>query len=123
MMNNFSLDIKTIANNWFEAFNKHDLDMLLSLYDKDAEHFSPKLKIRQPETKGLIKGKAALHNWWEDSFQRLPSLNYEVTKLIADEKCIFMGYIRHVIGEDDLIVGEVLEIENNLIVKSRVYHS
>jgi hypothetical protein len=45
---------------WFEAFNKHDLEMLLALYDNNAEHYSPKLKIHQPETNGLIKGKDAL---------------------------------------------------------------
>jgi hypothetical protein len=33
-----------------------------------------------------------------------------------------MEYIRHVSGEDDLQVGEVLQIENGLIVFSRVYH-
>ena len=48
-----------IALKWFEAFNEHDLEKLLSLYDDNAEHFSPKLKVRQPETNGLIKGKDA----------------------------------------------------------------
>jgi len=33
-----------------------------------------------------------------------------------------MEYIRHVDGEEDLKVGEVLEIKNGLIVFSRVYH-
>jgi hypothetical protein len=33
-----------------------------------------------------------------------------------------MEYFRHVNGEEDLPVGEVLEIENGLIVHSRVYH-
>ena len=117
-----SSEIKSIALKWFEAFNKHDLEMLLNLYDDNAEHFSPKLKIRQPETNGLIKGKAALRLWWQDSFNRLPTLNYEVKNLIADDESVFMEYIRHVAGEDDLKVGEVLEVKNGLIVASRVYH-
>ena len=33
-----------------------------------------------------------------------------------------MEYIRKVDNEADLKVGEVLEIENGLIVSSRVYH-
>ena len=115
-------EINSIALKWFEAFNKHDLEMLLNLYDDNAEHFSPKLKIRQPETNGLIKGKAALRLWWQDSFNRLPTLNYEVKNLIADEAQVFMEYIRHVAGESDLKVGEVLEVKNGLIVASRVYH-
>jgi predicted SnoaL-like aldol condensation-catalyzing enzyme len=113
---------KQIAIKWFQAFNEHHLENLLSLYDDNAQHFSPKLKIRKPETQGLIKGKSALREWWQDAFDRLPSLQYEVIKLTADEEQVFMEYIRHVDGEEDLSVGEVLQISNGLIVFSRVYH-
>ena len=113
---------KIIAINWFKAFNQHNLNDLLSLYSDDARHYSPKLKIRQPTTNGLIIGKKELQIWWQDAFERLPSLNYEVIKLTADDEQVFMEYIRHVNGEEDLKVGEVLEIKNGLIVFSRVYH-
>jgi len=113
---------KQKAHNWFAAFNAHDLEKLLELYDENAQHYSPKLKIRLPETQGLIKGKEALRSWWKDAFDRLPSLSYEVIKLTADTEQVFMEYTRHVDGEEDLSVGEVLQIENGLIVFSRVYH-
>jgi hypothetical protein len=113
---------KRIAIKWFEAFNKHNLEKLLSLYDENAEHYSPKLKTKIPETKGLIKGKNSLREWWKDSFERLPNLKYEPTKLIADDEQVFMEYIRHVDDEEDLKVCEVLEIQNSLIIFSRVYH-
>jgi limonene-1,2-epoxide hydrolase len=115
-------DTKSIALAWFESFNAHNLEQLLQLYHEHAEHYSPKLKIRQPETRGLIKGKPALHAWWQDAFNRLPTLHYEVLNLIADDERVFMDYIRHVEGEEDLRVGEVLEIENGKIKASRVYH-
>lgn len=114
---------KAIALTWFEAFNTHNLEQLLQLYHEDAEHYSPKLKIRQPETNGLIKGKSELRAWWQDAFHRLPTLQYEVLYLIADDQRVFMEYIRYVEGEEDLLVGEVLEIENGKIKASRVYHS
>ena len=112
-----------IATDWLSAFNRHDLAGLLSLYAEHAEHYSPKLKIRQPETKGIIKGKAALRAWWKDSFQRLPSLQYEVIRLTPFENRVFMEYTRHVEGEEDLVVGEMLEVKDGLIAVSRVYHS
>ena len=114
---------KAIALNWFKAFNEHNLENLLSLYHDEAQHFSPKLKVRQPETKGLIQGKPALRAWWKDAFDRLPTLKYEVVKLTADEEQVFMEYTRFVEGEEPLSVGEVLEIENGKIVASRVYHA
>ena len=115
-------ELTDIAHNWFDAFNRHQLDDLLSLYADDAEHFSPKLKVKRPETKGLIKGKTALRAWWQDSFHRLPTLRYEVIRLTPYENRVFMEYIRHVKDEEDLMVGELLEVANGLIYKSSVFH-
>lgn len=111
-----------IALNWFKAFNEHHLENLLSLYNNDASHYSPKLKIRKPETNGLVIGKTALRAWWQDAFDRLPSLNYICTSLTANENRVFMEYIRKVENEEDMLVAEVLEIQNGLIISSRVYH-
>jgi ketosteroid isomerase-like protein len=113
---------KQIATHWFAAFNSHHLENLLSLYDENAKHYSPKLKARLPETKGLIEGKDALRNWWQDAFERLPSLRYELIQLTADDQQVLMEYTRHVAGEVDLAVAEVLQIEKGRIVFSRVYH-
>ena len=112
-----------IAQQWFDAFNAHNLEQLLALYNDAAQHYSPKLKLRQPETQGLIKGKDALRKWWRDSFDRLPSLKYVPARFIADDANIFMEYTRYVDGEESMTVGEVLEINAGLIVASRVYHS
>ncbi|MBY0244704.1 MAG: nuclear transport factor 2 family protein [Sphingobacteriaceae bacterium] len=114
--------LEKIATNWLQAFNNHDLENLLSLYDEKAQHYSPKLKIKFPETQGLIVGKEELRKWWKDALERLPTLYYQVTSLTANEKQVFMEYVRIVDGEPNMLVAEVLEIENNLIVKSRVYH-
>ena len=114
--------IESIALQWFKAFNTHDLEKLLSLYDNEAKHYSPKLKIRMPETNGLVTGKEELRAWWKDAFDRLPSLNYVITSLTANESRIFMEYIRKVDGEEDMLIAEILEIRNGLIFASRVYH-
>jgi len=111
-----------IAWKWFEAFNRHELERLLELYDDNAAHYSPKLKIRQPETNGYVKGKDALRAWWQDAFDRLPTLHYVVTSLTANDERVFMEYIRQVENEPDMLVAEVLEIKDRLIVASRVYH-
>lgn len=111
-----------IAAQWFNAFNTHNLEALLALYHDQAQHYSPKLKIRQPETNGLVTGKAALRTWWQDAFDRLPTLHYRYTTLTANDERVFMEYVRNVDGEPDMLVAEVLEIKDGLIVASRVYH-
>jgi len=112
----------SIAHKWLETFNNHNLEQLLSLYDEEAEHFSPKLKIKKPETNGLVKGKKSLYDWWQEAFEELPSLHYKVTSLTANGDRVFMEYIRTVDGEKDMLVAEVLEIKEEKIVFSRVYH-
>lgn len=114
--------LQSIAFKWFDAFNNHNLEQLLSLYDEEAQHYSPKLKIREPETNGMIVGKEALRSWWKDAFNRLPSLQYKVTSLTANESRVFMEYIRTVDHEEDMLVAEVLEVKDNKIIFSRVYH-
>lgn len=114
--------LQSIAFRWFEAFNAKQLDKLLSLYEDNAQHFSPKLKIRQPETNGLIIGIAAMRVWWQEAFDRLPTLQYELTSLTANSDRVFMEYVRKVEGEEDMLVAEVLDVKDGKIIKSRVYH-
>jgi len=113
----------TIAQAWFSAFNEHDLEALLALYHEQAQHYSPKLKLRQPETLGWIRGRDALRSWWDDAFKRLPGLQYTILTLTANDDRIFMEYLRQVPGEEDMTIGEVLEInDDGFIIASRVYH-
>ena len=114
--------LQSIAFKWFETFNNKELEKLLSLYDDDAAHFSPKLKIRKPETNGFVTGKQALREWWQDAFDRLPSLNYKVTSLTANGDRVFMEYIRTADNEEEMLIAEVLDIREDKIVASRVYH-
>jgi len=111
-----------ISQRWLQAFNDHNLVNLLELYDENAVHFSPKLKIKHPETNGFIKGKEALKSWWEEAFERLPQLTYIEKASMADDEKVLLEYTRIVPGEENINVAEILEIKNGLIVASRVYH-
>ncbi|MCK8142790.1 nuclear transport factor 2 family protein [Flavobacterium sp. I-SCBP12n] len=114
--------LQSIAFKWFETFNNKELEKLLSLYDEDAVHFSPKLKVLKPETNGFVTGKQQLREWWQDAFDRLPSLNYKVKTLTANGDRVFMEYIRTVDNQEDMLVAEVLDIRDDKITSSRVYH-
>lgn len=115
-------DLIRLAEKWMAAFNSKNLEALLALYHEDAQHYSPKLKIRQPETNGLIQHKKNLRSWWQDAFERLPSLQYELIRLTPFEDRVFMEYTRRVDHEDDLYVGEMLEVKQGLIHFSSVFH-
>jgi 8-oxo-dGTP diphosphatase len=112
-----------VARAWLERFNKKDLDGLLALYADDAVHISPKLRDRQPETKGEIAGKAALRAWWADAFARLPQLTYEERRVVAEGHQVFLEYVRRVPGEADLVVAELYVVDAaGRICRSHVFH-
>ncbi len=115
-------NLEIIAQTWLKAFNERNLEKLLSLYHEEAVHYSPKLKIHQPESKGLVSGKDALRKWWQDAFNRIPEMHYQVNTLTSNDQRVFMEYTRQVPTEPDIQVAEVLEIADGLIVASRVYH-
>jgi ketosteroid isomerase-like protein len=114
--------LRRIAESWLACFERRDLDGLLALYADDATHTSPKIRVRHPETGGVLRGKAAMRAWWQDSFERLPSMKYVPTSLTADNDRVYMEYVREVAGEAPYPVAEVLDVRDGLIVASRVFH-
>jgi limonene-1,2-epoxide hydrolase len=116
------MDSVTLAKKWVEAFNTKNLDALLALYTEDCEHTSPKLRERNPESRGRILGKAALHAWWDDAFRRLPGLQYELTSITASAERVFIEYLRHTPTDPPMPIAEVFDVRDGRIRASRVYH-
>lgn len=117
-----TMNFETVAKAWINAFNEKNLSQLLALYADNAEHLSPKLRQKRPETGGVIRGKNELKQWWADAFVNLPTLHYQLERLTVGKSHIFIEYTRQLEGELDLDVAEILEFENGLICHSRVYH-
>ena len=111
-----------IARAWLRAFNAHDVDALVALYDEKATHTSPKIRALHPTTGGKLVGKPALEKWWRDANARLPGLKYVETALTADEHQVIIEYLRHAPNEPEMPVAEAFEIRGGRIVASRVYH-
>jgi hypothetical protein len=109
-----------IATNWFAAFNTQNIEDLLSLYDDNAEHFSPRLLKNHPETKGMIKGKTVMRDWWQGAFDKMPSLRYHPIEIREENDIVFLEYKRTVDGEAEQIVKEYLQINDGKIVFSKV---
>ena len=113
---------RNLAERWLDCFERRDLDGLLALYAEDATHTSPKIRARHPETGGQLRGKAAMRAWWQDAFDRLPTLRYVATAITADDRRVVLEYTRQVAGEPDLPIAEVFDVERGAIVASRVFH-
>lgn len=113
---------KELVNEWLRAFHSGDADAMVALYSDDAIHTSPKLKSAQPAGEGRLVGKAAMRQWWQDAFDRLPSISYEVVTIVSDDHVAVLEYLRHRPGEATIRVAEVFEVKEGKIVRSNVYH-
>jgi len=63
---------------WIEAWNKHDLQTVLSMYSEEIEFSSPKIKAVFPErTTSKIKNKKDLEAYWSKALKNiLNSISY-----------------------------------------------
>lgn len=128
----------SLARRWLAAFNERELERLLALYAVDALHTSPKLRERQPETRGEVRGRAQLREWWRDSFARLPGLHYEERAITTSTSWhsrtargdrpggvdgrVVLEYERTTPGEAPLLVAELFVVRDGMIAESRVFH-
>jgi hypothetical protein len=75
-------------------------------------------------SRGVRGGAQALHEWFRDAMERLPSLRYVESALTVDTEAgrVCMEYTRRCDGDPDMLVAELLEVRAGRIVGSRVYH-
>jgi len=111
-----------VANRWIDAFNQHDVAILISLYARDAIHMGPKLRVASPGSDGQIVGQLALPVWWIDTFRRLSGLRYELIGMTCTFERAFIECLRHLPGEEPTTVAEIFEVQRGLIISSRVYN-
>ena len=111
-----------VARRWLAAFNAADIEALIELYADDAVHESPKVRQAYAGSDGKLVGKAAMREWWQGAFSRLPGMTYELTALTSDASRAVIEYIRRAPGDEPLAVAEAFEVRDGKIVHSVVYH-
>ncbi len=115
--------LSAIARMWIDAMNAHDVEGVLKLYAEDADHISPRLRMLYRSTDEVIEGKDTLRKWFARSFDRFPTLKYELQTITAQAPDrVIIEYKRTAQGEKPTMVAEVFEVnEAGLILHSRVY--
>jgi ketosteroid isomerase-like protein len=62
------------AAEWIAAWNSHDLARILSHYTDDFEMRSPLIVQRGFAASGVLKGKAAVGEYWRQGLQATPPI-------------------------------------------------
>jgi ketosteroid isomerase-like protein len=106
-------DPKAFAEEWQAAWNRHDLDAVVAHYAEDAVFSSPLAARMFPESGGVLRGRAALREYWAAAFERNPQLHFELTTLHAGVDLLLIGFRTH----DGIDRCEVLRLRNGLAVE------
>jgi ketosteroid isomerase-like protein len=83
------------AADWIDAWNAHDLERILSHYAEDFEMSSPVIAQLMGEATGLLRGKAAIRDYWRKALDRNPALRFELVNVFVGSGSVTLTYRGH----------------------------
>jgi hypothetical protein len=101
----------TFALAWLDAWNRHDVDAVLGHFHDDVVFTSPVAARLVPDSDGVVRGKAALREYWTAALKTMPDLHFDVVGVYQGESVVVINY-RNQRGD---LVNEVLEFDDGLV--------
>jgi branched-chain amino acid aminotransferase len=75
-------DARVFAESWAEAWNRRDLDAVLSHFDEQVVFESPKAQVFAGTPR--LEGKAALRAYWERALAGITELHFDIDDVVVD---------------------------------------
>jgi ketosteroid isomerase-like protein len=94
---------------WVEAWNAHDLEQVLSHFSDDVVFASPVAAQLLGDSDGVIRGKAALRQYWSEALRLIPDLHFEVLGVYEGVNTLVINYR----NQKGALVSEVLTFEGH----------
>ena len=82
-----------LADEWFAAWNAHDLDAILAHYADDVEFVSPFVAVLNDDPAGVIYGKEALRAYFARALERFPDLRFEPLDVLLGVDSVTLYYV------------------------------
>ena len=106
------------ARRWIDAWNAHDLDRILDLYDDSVVMRSPLIIERMGEPSGELSGKEQLRAYWSIGLAASPPLRFELLGVYVGVNSVTVHY--RSVGRRQ--VAEVLTLNDEGQIISGVSH-
>lgn len=104
---------------WIAAWNRHDIEAVLSHFSDNFEFSSPYIQQFSGETSGVLTGKEAVRAYWTAALSRLPNLRFELVEVLTGVNCITILYRGH-----RGLTAEVLQLgEDGRAVRGQAFYS
>ncbi|MGO9963948.1 MAG: nuclear transport factor 2 family protein [Acidimicrobiales bacterium] len=96
---------------WVKAWNAHDLGVVLSHFCDDVVFSSPLAAQLVAGSDGVIRGKQALRQYWEEGLRRIPDLRFEIERVYVGVEVLVINYR----NQNGGLVNEVLIFDGDLV--------
>ena len=115
-------DVERVYRLWDDALGKKDLEASLSLYADDASIESPLVQHLLNTSEGIVQGKENLRRFIAKVFQTNPAQRKRFKQgFFSDGRVVTWEYPRISPEGDQMDLVEIMEIEDGLIKRHRVY--
>lgn len=86
-------DPAAFATEWEAAWNAHDLTRILAHYAESVIFRS--VKAEALVGSGVVRGKAALADYWAQALERQPDLRFSVEEVFRGQGMLVIVYVNH----------------------------
>jgi ketosteroid isomerase-like protein len=108
-----NIDAAEFSKQWVAAWNAHDVEAVLEHFHDDVVFTSPVAVRLLPHTAGVVRGKAAVRDYWTAALQHVPDLNFTVLDVYQGVDMIVIAYRNQAGG----LVSEVLRFDGDLVIE------
>jgi ketosteroid isomerase-like protein len=114
--------IETLHHRWNDALQRKDVDAAIALYAPDTVLESPLVRHILKSGEGVVRGREHLRAFVQQVFARTPASRAVYrTGFFTDGRTVTWEYPRQTPDGEQMDFVEVMEIENGLIARHRVY--
>jgi ketosteroid isomerase-like protein len=101
------------VDSWERGWNGHDLEQVLSHFADDVIFTSPVAAQLLHDSDGVIRGKAALRDYWREGLRRIPDLRFEVLGVYVGVGTVVINYRNQAGG----LVSEALMFDGTIVTQ------
>jgi ketosteroid isomerase-like protein len=84
---------RNFADEWINAFNAHDLELVLSHYTEDFSIKTPVAARLLDAENGVVAGKEQVRAYWRYALAQMPDLHFELLDILIGTDGLTLYYV------------------------------
>ena len=98
------------AHEWLDAWNKHDVDLIMKHYADSIEFCSPVVQKVLGDPKGVVVGIDNLRDYFSRQLQKFSTLHFQLLDVFTSPQSIVLYYKIN----RGLLAAEVMLLDSNM---------